>query len=126
MGYKTRKGYITNYVLGWMEKHAHGAKSARKRGEILPHLQHQISERTFRSIVTTLKHEGHLASHPEKGYWFVPLHTNDPYEIEWAKRSWLDMRSRAMDMLKDCDRHITELSRRVSQNELFQLEETGA
>lgn len=95
-------------VLSWLEKHAWGVKCARTREQILPYLN--LPDRYFRLIVSELIHEGHVASCASKGYWFVPLHTNDMEEIEALKRSILERKSKALTMIADCDKQLKELA----------------
>ena len=117
--YTTLFRSIGQLVLNWMAKHCYGHAKAMKRADILAFLPISLSDRTLRSYLSELKHENHIASHPEKGYWFIPLHTNSAEEVYWVKRSWEDMRSKALSMLEDCSRNIKELSNRQAQGDLF-------
>jgi hypothetical protein len=91
-------------VLDWMRRFCYGFKNARTRKDILPYLN--LPDRYFRRIASILKHEGHLASTSDKGYWFIPIETKDPEEINAALQSCLEMKARAMDIVADCDKHI--------------------
>lgn len=130
-------------VLKWMSKYCYGYRKRRVKPNILPYVN--LNERYFRQIVRDLKHEGHICSTTE-GYWFTPLYTNDYMEILMkhisdagvldeareeigqARHSWLELRSRAMDMLTDCDRHLkklTDLEHRVTGGQLELFEKIG-
>jgi hypothetical protein len=103
-----------------MHKHCEGHRRAMKRKDILDHLPIEIKDRTFRRIISELKHENEIASHHSKGYWAIPLYTTDRSEVEWVKRSWSDMHSKALNMLRDCERQIRELDARLqARQDLF-------
>jgi hypothetical protein len=91
-------------VLSWLEKYCNGYKNARTRGGILPYVG--LEGRYFRRIISELKHEGHCASTSDRGYWFIPLSTNDKDEIDAALQSVLENKSRALDLLTNCDKQI--------------------
>jgi hypothetical protein len=68
----------------------------------------------------TLDYATEIASHHSKGYWAIPLYTTDRSEVEWVKRSWSDMHSKALNMLRDCERQIRELDARLqARQDLF-------
>lgn len=102
-------------VLEWMEKYCPGHKSARTRKDILPFIG--LPDRYFRSIASELIHEGNLCSTASKGYWFRPLKTNDPEEIEAIKHSILERKSKALSMLEDCKAQMEELEK-MTQGQL--------
>lgn len=112
-GYIPIKRSNKSLVFTWMWQHCYGHVQAMTRTRILKELPMKIGDRTLRAYLSELKHEGHIASHPEKGYWSIPTYTKDPEEIKWAKRSWLDMKAKAMDMLRDCDQQIKNLDARA-------------
>ena len=103
-------------VLELFMKYALGVRNARTREDILPFIQ--MRDRPFRYIASELIHEGHMASTASKGYWAIPLHTNDPREIEAIKHSYLERKSKALSMLEDVNRQLDELEKRVGQKEL--------
>jgi len=95
--------YIT--VLKWMQDNCYGIDNIKKKDSIHAHLFHDhsidISERLLRSILSKLRHEGHvgsLSSEPA-GYWFIPLHTKDRREINAVLRSIAEEESRALKQL---------------------------
>lgn len=92
-------------VLEWFERYVNGFRNARTRANILPCFP-CFSERYLREIISKLKHEGHIGSSCTKGYWRIPLVTNDVAEIEAAMESNLEMKAKALDMLTDCERHL--------------------
>lgn len=103
-------------VLRWMSEHCYGARKAKIFRDIYPaildDLQLSIKDRDgrgLRQILSDLRHEGLIASHNSdpKGYWFIPLHTNDPYEIEAVIRSLSEKKSKSLSMLKDIDGQLS-------------------
>ena len=97
-------------VLNWMVSHCLGFRNARTRANILPFVQ--LPDRYFRLIVSELKHEGQLASDCQRGYWAIPLVTQDKEEIEAALGSYKEMKSKALDLLTGLDRQIKILEDR--------------
>ena len=87
-------------VLDWFRKNAHGYRKARKRADILPFMFPKLADRYFRALVSSLKHKGHLASTCNRGYWAIPLCTNDHNEISATLESIQEMKAKALDMLK--------------------------
>ena len=91
-------------VLDWMNKYCLGFRNAKTRTNILPYLQ--MPDRYFRLLVSELKHEGHIASDCQRGYWAIPLCTKDPEEVEAALGSYQEMKSKALDLLTGLDKQI--------------------
>jgi len=110
--YTAKKSHIKKLISDFMRNNCYGYALAIKRADILIELPVDISDRLFRRIISELKHEGNVASHSSRGYWFLPLQSNDPLEIEWMVKSWKEMRSKALNMLTDCDRSIKTLEMR--------------
>ena len=107
-------------ILQWLETNCNGFRNARTRENILPfvlnkHLfpTQESKDRYFRKIVSELRHEGHIASSCERGYWFVPLVTDDPAEIEAVKHSIFEVKAKALDMLQDCEKHLQRLEAKL-------------
>lgn len=103
-------------ALEWMSVFCSGFRQARTRKEILPCMNFkrifdnpESKDRYFRKIVSSLIHEGHLCSHNSRGYWFKPLYTNDPEEIEAIKQSIMERKSRALSSIEGCDRQLREV-----------------
>lgn len=88
-------------VLGWMEKYCYGYKNARTRENILPFIQ--LKDRYFRQIASELIHEKQLCSSHTKGFWFFPLVSNDPREIEAFKQCQVERKAKALDLLTGVD-----------------------
>lgn len=88
-------------VLSWMEKYANGYRNARTRENILPFVQ--LKDRYFRSIANELIHEKQLCSSHKRGYWFFPLVSNDPREIEAFKQCQIERKAKALDLLTGVD-----------------------
>lgn len=109
-------------VLDWLQKHCSGFRNARTRANILPFMQ--MPDRYWREIVSLLKHEGNIASTCFRGYWAIPLVTKDKEEVEAALESYQEMRSKALDMLTDTDKHIKHWQDRklalTQQQEFFE------
>jgi len=97
-------------VLNWLEKYCFGFREARFKNNILPFLN--INERVFRAIVSDLKHEGNVAATSQRGYWFIPLTTDDPAEVDAALESFREMESRALDMLTGIKKQMYGLNQR--------------
>ena len=91
-------------VLSWMRKYCFGFRNARTRANILPFVN--LPDRYFRQIISGLKHEGHIASTCDKGYWAIPLVTTDRKEIEAALDSYQEMKSKALDLLTGIDKQM--------------------
>ena len=91
-------------VFDWMNKYCFGFRNARTRIDILPFLQ--IPDRIFRAIASELIHEGSLCSSASRGYWALPLVTKDIEEIEAVLSAQLERKSKALDLLADCDKAI--------------------
>jgi len=105
-------------LLGWMEKYCHGYKNARKRPDILPFVF--LGDRYFRTLISNLKHENHIASTSTRGYWFIPLHTTNQAEVNAVLESIQEMKSRAMDMLKGSsklEQHWQHEKARITQGQ---------
>ena len=62
---------------------------------------------------------GVICSTSSLGYWYFDIETATHDEIEKAKHSWLEMKSRAMNMLKDCDKQLDKLNSQPVQMELL-------
>ncbi len=120
MDYKITK----SRVLDFMMSKCRGYRNAKHLQAILELLPFPISERQLRSIFSELKHENHIASTHTRGYWGVPLvmtGPNDPDEIAACHESVAEMKSRAMDMLKDTSKQETmlnEMSRNIKEKQL--------
>ena len=91
-------------VKEWMDKHCMGFRNARTRQEILPFLR--MPDRAFRATASELIHEGHLCSSASRGYWAVPLVTKDIEEVEAVLDAQIERKSKALDLLADCDKAI--------------------
>lgn len=110
-----KKAELKQRLLLWMEEYCCGYRKALKKHEILSRSGFQLSERLLRKLMSELKHERHIASHSSKGYWFIPLqvHGLDPSsrreEINAVIESWEEMKAKAFDMLRDCDKEIRRL-----------------
>jgi len=94
-------------VLSWLMKYASGFRNARTRQDVLPYVG--FEDRYYRAICSQLKHEGHVASTCSRGTWAIPLCTKDPAEVEAALESYIEMKSKALDMLTGLDRQIKSL-----------------
>jgi len=123
-----RRLYYKDIVLSFMEQACHGYRNALTKEEILTRLNTTknltLSERGLRSFMSDLRKEGHVASHTSnpKGYWFIPINTNDPLEIEAVMRSLLDKKARVADMASGIDRELTKYEGRlrvVKDGDLF-------
>ncbi|MFA5385695.1 MAG: hypothetical protein WC364_13755 [Eubacteriales bacterium] len=99
-------------VLSWMNKNCLGFRNALTRADIL--LSIKLPDRYFRRVISELKHEGHIASTCSRGYWAIPLLTNDKEEIEAALDSYREMKSKALDLLTGLDQQIKRLEDRRS------------
>jgi hypothetical protein len=97
-------------VLSWMNENCLGFRNARTRANILEFVQ--MPDRYFRRVISELKHEGHIASTCSRGYWAIPLFTNDKEEIDAALDSYQEMKSKALDLLTGIDRQIKRLEDR--------------
>jgi len=107
-------------LLHWMEKNCNGYRNAKTKEQILTQIPIAVNERKFRELMSELKHEGHIASNSRSGYWFIPLYSNDNEEVAAVLDSWYEMRSRALNMLTDTDRVISELRQKLSaKRDLF-------
>lgn len=108
-------------VLDWMVKYCFGFRNARIRANILPFVG--FADRYWRAIISELKHDGLVASTHTRGYWAIPQDTKDKLEVEAAIESYQEMRSKALDLLTDTDKHIKHWQdRRLSltqQGEMF-------
>ena len=109
------------YLLDWFGKYCNGVRNARTRENILPYVK--MEDRHFRIVVSTLIHDGHIASSSKWGYWFIPLATNDTVEIGALKYSIMERKSKALAMIEDCHRQLErikdiELKRTQGQKEL--------
>lgn len=97
-----------DYVLGWMSKNCFGFRNAKTK-EVILHgvslILGNIGERYLRSIMSELKHENLIGATSSRGSWYIPPVTNDADEIMACKESLHEMKSRALDMLEDCDKH---------------------
>ena len=93
-------------LLGWFEKYCYGYKNARTRDNILPFVQ--MPDRYFREVVSSLIHEGNVCSSHKRGYWFPPLSTNDPREIDEFKACQVERKGKALDLITDCERLIKQ------------------
>lgn len=91
-------------VLDWMMQYCLGFRNARTRANILPYLQ--MPDRYLRLLMSELIHEGHLCSSASLGYWALPLTTKDREEIDTALYAQHERKSKALDLLIDCDKHI--------------------
>ena len=98
-------------VLEWFQKYAHGYKNARTRDDIIPFIQ--LPDRYFREIASSLIHDGHIASSCDKGYWFIPLFTKDRREVEAVIKCHIERKSKALDLIKDCDKLIQQFEDRL-------------
>lgn len=109
-------------VLDWMVKNCAGFRNARTRANILPFMG-SMTDRYWRAIISELKHDGHIASVCSRGYWAIPLATGEKEEVEAALESYQEMRSKALDLLTDTDRHIKHWQDRklalTQQGEMF-------
>ena len=100
------KDNAKQYILNWLKRHCYGFRNAKNRYEILPEIQSifPMEDRTFRKIVSELKHDGHVGATNGRGYWFIPLvmvGPNAPEEIRAALESVDELESKALDMLRD-------------------------
>ena len=86
-------------ILNYMRLHCSGVRNSKPRREICEALH--MEDRAFRRICEELKKEGNIATNATDGYYFVPLVSNDPIEIEALKHSSNDKRSRAYKMLDE-------------------------
>lgn len=103
-------------IREWMRKFCFGYRAGKTLKAILPDIRWLIpglSERTLRELLSELKHEGFVGALSEGLRWYIPEVSSDYEEIEMAKRSWKEMRSRAMSMLTDCDKQIKALEDRL-------------
>jgi hypothetical protein len=91
-------------VLDWGMKYMQGFRRARTREDILPFVQ--MDDRRFRACASELIHEGQMCSSHKRGYWIVPLQTNDPLEIEAMKECHIERKAKAIDLITDCDKMI--------------------
>ncbi len=108
-------------VLEWFRKYAHGYRRARKRADILPFIHPKLTDRYFRLVVSSLKHQGHLASTSSRGYWAVPLCTTDRSEVSAALESIHEMKAKALDMLKGCGELEQKLNKQAQGQEEMAL-----
>lgn len=92
-------------VLNWMTHHCLGFRNARTRENILPFVGN-LTDRGLRKIMSELIHEGNVCSSHKRGYWAVPLQTTDTEEIEAMKQCYIERKSKALDLIQDCDRLI--------------------
>ena len=99
--FTTRKSKVKKAVLDYISRDCHGFRNAKKRADIIRELPITVRDRSFRRAASELKHEGNLASHSKYGIWFPPLHTNDAEEVQALRECWLEIKSKAMDMLTD-------------------------
>ena len=95
-----------DYLLKWMEKHANGFRNARTKNDILPHLLGSWDSRYFQRVVSELKHDNHISSTRNRGYWFNPLFSNDREEIQAQLHSAQEMKSRALTILEGAEKTI--------------------
>ncbi len=112
MNYKKAKKHLLGIVLDFMEKNCHGYNNAKTLDDIMAllNLDHNLDlpERSLREILSKLRKQTHVAScvtNP-KGYWFIPLKTNDPDEMEAVRRSLWDKKKRAINLIKDVDNQL--------------------
>ena len=105
------------YILTWMRTHCSGYAHAMTKENILRFIM--MHERKLRAILSSLKHDGVICSTSSLGYWYFDIETATHDEIEKAKHSWLEMKSRAMNMLKDCDKQLDKLNSQPVQMELL-------
>lgn len=109
-------------VLSWFEKHCPNSKEARTRENILPFIlihktfpTAESKDRYARRIFHELIHEGNIASHNSKGYWFYPLCSTDPVEIAALKMSLLERKAKALSMLSGCDKQLARVEEMESR-----------
>lgn len=119
--------YDHDIVLATIKAAASGSRNARTKEFLLKQIMlSKMNERKFRQIVSDLKHAGLIFSTSNRGYWYVDPECKDQKEWRVAQECWLEMRSRAMDMLTDCDKHLKRLHDRIlysaPQSELFDNE----
>ncbi|RKY32662.1 MAG: hypothetical protein DRP74_02160 [Candidatus Omnitrophota bacterium] len=115
-------------VLDWFEKYCNGFRNAKTRENILPFIfiyrtfkSYEAKDRYFRRIASELIHEGHLCSHNSKGYWFIPLVTNDREEIAALKESILEREAKARSMIRDCSKQlkrVEDLEKVINQGQM--------
>ena len=91
-------------VLDWGMKYMAGFRNARTREDILPFIQ--MDDRRFRECASALIHEGNMCSSHKRGYWAVPLMSNDPAEVEAFKLCHIERKAKACDLIADCDKMI--------------------
>ena len=65
-----------------------------------------MPDRAFRAIVSELIHEGYLCSSASRGYWAIPLVTKDVEEVDAVLVAQIERKSKALDLLADCDKAI--------------------
>ena len=109
-----------------METYCNGYKEAKTKDWILGVVNSNISpeklsERVLRHILSELRREGHVASHNSnpKGYWFIPLHTTDPEEVEAVLRSLKEKRAKALSMLEGINKEIQKQEEKLQNQGLF-------
>lgn len=122
------EGVNKQAVLVWMQKYCMGFQQARKKADILPFILFQFNhketkDRRFREIIHELHKEGHVYSSSDRGYWAVPLVTQDIDEINEMIKALREEKGRALAIIDGVDKRIKELSGRVNQPELREIRE---
>jgi len=94
------------YLMKWMEKNANGFRNARTKKDILPHLLGDWNSRYFERVISALKHNNHVSSTSDKGYWFNPLWSNDYDEVKAQLQSAEEAKRRALTIIEGADKVI--------------------
>lgn len=108
-------------VRQYLYSEAYGYKNAQTRKQICYALQ--MPDRKFRKIAQELKLTNDIASLSSIGYFFIPLYTTDPKEVEAVKHSIAEDYSRAYTQLKEAHTRIKRFNERFGKSK--QLKFTG-
>lgn len=120
----TKAAHLKPMISDYLSEHCLGYKHAQKRAQILKALPVTIGDRTFRRVLSELKHEGSAAAVSDIGVWWINLDPSSPdyeKEIDHCVESWNEMRAKAMSLLTGSSWHLNLLSQMKSRQKEMQL-----
>lgn len=104
------------FVLNWMQEHCCGRENARFRTNedypekaILIHMPRGIDDRKWRWIISALIQEGHVYSSASFGYFFMPPVHPSALDIQAARESLEERKSKALSMLEKIEQNLRNL-----------------